>query len=220
MGKRGSGSSLLDYLPCSNLHIVMLGLDSAGKTTALYRLKFDQYLNTVPTIGFNCEKVKVKSGQIKGVTFVVWDIGGQDKLRPLWRSYSRGTDGIVFVVDSVDEERMEEAKVELLRLIKQPDKAGTPILVYANKQDLPAAKDPNEVARILGLTELPDSQAWHVQPACAIIGEGLADGLEKLYEMIQNRKRMSRSSYSASRIKEKTFMTSTSSSRSVVETRR
>jgi len=35
----------------------MLGLDSAGKTTALYRLKFDQYLNTVPTIGFNCEKV-------------------------------------------------------------------------------------------------------------------------------------------------------------------
>lgn len=188
MGKRGSRSSFLDYFPCSNYHIVMLGLDSAGKTTALYRLKFDQYLNTVPTIGFNCEKVKMKSGQMKGITFVVWDIGGQDKLRPLWRSYSRGTDGIVFVVDSVDDERMEEAKMELIRLIKQPDKQGTPILVYANKQDLPGAKDPSEVARLLGLTDLPPTQGWHVQPTCAIIGEGLDVGLEKLYDMIKQRK--------------------------------
>lgn len=49
MGKNG----ILDSIPTSQgtMHIVMLGLDSAGKTTALYRLKFDQYLNTVPTIG-------------------------------------------------------------------------------------------------------------------------------------------------------------------------
>lgn len=58
--------SILDSLPSyNNLHIVMLGLDSAGKTTALYRLKFDQYLNTVPTIGFNCEKVRAHSGKAK-----------------------------------------------------------------------------------------------------------------------------------------------------------
>lgn len=51
-------SQFLDGMsPSNNMHIVMLGLDSAGKTTALYRLKFDQYVNTVPTIGFNCEKV-------------------------------------------------------------------------------------------------------------------------------------------------------------------
>lgn len=51
MGKTGNGSSLLENLslPSSTLHIVMLGLDSAGKTTALYRLKFDQYVNTVRT---------------------------------------------------------------------------------------------------------------------------------------------------------------------------
>lgn len=57
----GKNSSLLDALPSGQgtLHVVMLGLDSAGKTTALYRLKFDQYLNTVPTIGFNCEKVSL-----------------------------------------------------------------------------------------------------------------------------------------------------------------
>ena len=58
--------SILDSLPSyNNLHIVMLGLDSAGKTTALYRLKFDQYLNTVPTIGFNCEKVRAHTGKAK-----------------------------------------------------------------------------------------------------------------------------------------------------------
>ena len=59
----GKNSSLLDALPSTQatLHVVMLGLDSAGKTTALYRLKFDQYLNTVPTIGFNCEKVSCVS---------------------------------------------------------------------------------------------------------------------------------------------------------------
>lgn len=101
--------------------MVMLGLDSAGKTTALYRMKFDQYLNTVPTIGFNCEKVRGAVGRAKGVSFLVWDVGGQEKLRPLWRSYTRCTDGIIFVVDSVDVERMEEAKMELMRTAKCPD---------------------------------------------------------------------------------------------------
>lgn len=64
----GKNASLLDALPSGQgtLHVVMLGLDSAGKTTALYRLKFDQYLNTVPTIGFNCEKVKGMVGKAKG----------------------------------------------------------------------------------------------------------------------------------------------------------
>lgn len=54
------------------LHICLLGLDSAGKTTALYRMKFDQYLNTVPTIGFNCEKIRGMVGKAKGVSFLVW----------------------------------------------------------------------------------------------------------------------------------------------------
>ena len=117
MGKAGGGGGLFDSIHSNQtLHIVQLGLDSAGKTTVLYRLKFDQYLNTVPTIGFNCEKVR-GTGKAKGVNFLVWDVGGQEKLRPLWRSYTRCTDGIVFVLDSVDVERMEEAKIELMRTV-------------------------------------------------------------------------------------------------------
>uniref|UniRef100_T1GCK2 ADP-ribosylation factor-like protein 11 n=1 Tax=Megaselia scalaris TaxID=36166 RepID=T1GCK2_MEGSC len=234
MGKNG----ILDSIPSSQgtMHIVMLGLDSAGKTTALYRLKFDQYLNTVPTIGFNCEKVRGTTGKAKGVQFLIWDVGGQEKLRPLWRSYTRCTDGIVFVLDSVDVERMEEAKIELMRTAKSPDNQGVPVLILANKQDLPGARDSKELEKLLGLHELsalypsisssiscttfdssqsnpsnpspqsntsssiPSSSSsnlssssiatttaptmhcgggfkgWHIQPACAITGEGLQEG--------------------------------------------
>ncbi|XP_043657390.1 ADP-ribosylation factor-like protein 4C isoform X2 [Drosophila teissieri] len=148
--------NILDALPSqvATLHVVMLGLDSAGKTTALYRLKFDQYLNTVPTIGFNCEKVQCTLGKAKGVHFLVWDVGGQEKLRPLWRSYTRCTDGILFVIDSVDTERMEEAKMELMRTAKCPDNQGVPVLILANKQDLPNACGAMELEKLLGLNEL------------------------------------------------------------------
>ncbi|GAB0098133.1 ADP-ribosylation factor-like protein 4A [Sergentomyia squamirostris] len=203
MGK--SSNVLFDSLPSAQgtLHIVMLGLDSAGKTTALYRLKFDQYLNTVPTIGFNCEKVRGAIGKAKGANFLVWDVGGQEKLRPLWRSYTRCTDGIVFVVDSVDMERMEEAKMELMRTIKCPDNQGVPLLVLANKQDLPGACEPRELERLLGLHELPSTyttegatapKMTYIQPACAITGDGLQEGFEALYDMIIRKRKIIKSS--------------------------
>nr|BAK00027.1 predicted protein [Hordeum vulgare subsp. vulgare] len=74
----------------SEMRVVMLGLDAAGKTTILYKLHIGEVLSTVPTIGFNVEKV-----QYKNVLFTVWDVGGQEKLRPLWRHYFNNTDGLV-----------------------------------------------------------------------------------------------------------------------------
>uniref|UniRef100_A0A3Q3H0V2 ADP-ribosylation factor-like 4ab n=1 Tax=Labrus bergylta TaxID=56723 RepID=A0A3Q3H0V2_9LABR len=69
------------------LHIVILGLDCAGKTTVLYRLRFNEFVNTVPTKGFNAEKIKVSLGSNRRTaSFHFWDVGGQEKLRPLWRS--------------------------------------------------------------------------------------------------------------------------------------
>ncbi|XP_076330966.1 ADP-ribosylation factor-like protein 4A [Tachypleus tridentatus] len=144
----------------------------------LYRLKFDQFLNTIPTIGFNCEKIKWTTGKSRGTRFMFWDVGGQDKLRPLWRSYTRFTNGIVFVLDSVDVERMEKAKMEVLKIRKLW------ILVLANKQDLPRAKSTHDIEKHLGLKELGSHHLWHIQPACAIIGDGLGQGLEVLYDMI------------------------------------
>ncbi|KAL5247267.1 hypothetical protein ACHWQZ_G019210 [Mnemiopsis leidyi] len=87
-----------------NSRIVMLGLDAAGKTTILYKLKLDETVSTIPTIGFNVETVK----HSKSVSFTVWDIGGQQKLRPLWKHYLKGTDGLIFVVDCWDFSRVDE----------------------------------------------------------------------------------------------------------------
>ena len=183
--------AFIDTLPSlkEDYHVVTIGLDSAGKTTVLYRLKFDQYVNTVPTIGFNCEKVKGSIGHSKNLTFLIWDVGGQEKLRPLWRPYTRATDAIIFVVDSCDkDERMEEARLELHRIMRTPDNNGVPLLVIANKQDLPSAKSENEIEKCLGLSEFNQDQLWHIEPACAVTGEGLESSLEALHTLIMKRK--------------------------------
>ena len=84
--------------------ILMLGLDAAGKTTILYKMKYNETVNTIPTIGFNVETVKFKN-----VEFKCWDIGGQDKLRKLWCHYFDNQQGLIFVVDSNDRDRIDEA---------------------------------------------------------------------------------------------------------------
>lgn len=183
------GSSL-SSLSFQSLHIVLLGLDSAGKTTVLYRLKFNEFVNTVPTIGFNSEKIRLSSA--KGLSVHFWDVGGQEKLRPLWKSYSRGADGIIYVVDSVDVERLEEARAELHKVTKLSENQGAPLLVIANKQDLPRSLPVSAVEKKLALHELGPHTCYHVQPACAIIGEGLHEGLEQLYNMIMKRRRSHR----------------------------
>uniref|UniRef100_M3ZCY9 ADP-ribosylation factor-like 4Cb n=1 Tax=Xiphophorus maculatus TaxID=8083 RepID=M3ZCY9_XIPMA len=189
MGISASKSEAI-FLTFQSLHIVMLGLDSAGKTTVLYRLKFNEFVNTVPTIGFNTERIRLGGpGASRGISCHFWDVGGQEKLRPLWKPYSRCTDGIVYVVDSVDAERLEEARAELHRITRFQENQGTPLLVIANKQDLPRALDVGDIERQLALSELSPSTPYHVQPACAIIGEGLDEGMDTLYEMIVKRRK-------------------------------
>ncbi|XP_069916664.1 ADP-ribosylation factor 2 isoform X4 [Oryctolagus cuniculus] len=68
------------------MRILMVGLDAAGKTTILYKLKLGEIVTTIPTIGFNVETVEYKN-----ISFTVWDVGGQDKIRPLWRHYFQNT---------------------------------------------------------------------------------------------------------------------------------
>ena len=88
-----------------DVRILMVGLDAAGKTTILYKLKLGEIVTTIPTIGFNVETVEYKN-----ISFTVWDVGGQDKIRPLWRHYYQNTQGLIFVVDSSDRDRVDEAR--------------------------------------------------------------------------------------------------------------
>ncbi|KAK9221418.1 hypothetical protein WN944_009844 [Citrus x changshan-huyou] len=96
------------------MRILMVGLDAAGKTTILYKLKLGEIVTTIPTIGFNVETVEYKN-----ISFTVWDVGGQDKIRPLWRHYFQNTQGLIFVVDSNDRDRVVEARDELHRMLNE-----------------------------------------------------------------------------------------------------
>merc|ERR1711994_794704 len=89
----------------SEKRILMLGLDAAGKTTIIYKLQLGEVVHTIPTIGFNVETISYKK-----VNFTVWDVGGQTKIRPLWRHYFENSDAVIFVVDSQDRGRLAEAK--------------------------------------------------------------------------------------------------------------
>merc|ERR1712226_1220899 len=99
-------------LGSKEMRILMVGLDAAGKTTILYRLKLGEVVTTIPTIGFNVEIVEYKN-----LNFTVWDVGGQDKIRKLWRHYYQGTNGLIFVVDSNDRDRCEDAREELSNML-------------------------------------------------------------------------------------------------------
>ncbi|KAK9453281.1 ADP-ribosylation factor family-domain-containing protein [Dipodascopsis uninucleata] len=156
------------------VRLLMLGLDAAGKTTILFRLKLGLKVTTIPTVGFNVESVTYKN-----IKFNVWDVGGQDKIRPLWRHYYTGTQGLVFVVDSADRKRIKEARDELHRIITDREMKDCLLLVFANKQDLPDAMTPAEVTEVLGLNQLKD-RIWYVIPSTARTGEGLAEGLSWL----------------------------------------
>ncbi|KAF6025527.1 hypothetical protein EB796_016163 [Bugula neritina] len=163
-----------------DMRILMVGLDAAGKTTILYKLKLGEIVTTIPTIGFNVETVEYKN-----ISFTVWDVGGQDKIRPLWRHYFQNTQGLIFVVDSNDRERATEAKEELKRMLDEDELRDAVLLVFANKQDLPNAMSPSEITEKLGLQSLRN-RSWYIQATCATNGEGLYEGLDWLSNQLKN----------------------------------
>ena len=150
--------------------IVMVGLDGAGKTTTLYKLKLNEVTTTIPTIGFNVEKVEYKN-----LTMTIWDIGGQDILRPLWRHYYQDTNAVIFVVDSCDEARLDMAKDELHKMMSEDHLRDAILCVFANKQDLRNAHSASEIATALRLSDL--KHKWWVQGTSATSGAGLYEGL-------------------------------------------
>lgn len=152
----------------------MVGLDAAGKTTILYKLKLGEIVTTIPTIGFNVETVEYKN-----ICFTVWDVGGQDKIRPLWRHYFQNTQGLIFVVDSNDRDRVVEAEKELANMLLEDELRDAVLLVFANKQDLPNAMTASELTEKLGLNQLRN-RTWYIQSTCATQGQGLYEGLDWL----------------------------------------
>ncbi|ELK07801.1 ADP-ribosylation factor 4 [Pteropus alecto] len=163
------------------MRILMVGLDAAGKTTILYKLKLGEIVTTIPTIGFNVETVEYKN-----ICFTVWDVGGQDKIRPLWRHYFQNTQGLIFVVDSNDRERIQEGADELQKMLQEDELQDAVLLLFANKQDLPNAMAISEMTDKLGLQSLRN-RTWYVQATCATQGTGLYEGLDWLSNELSKR---------------------------------
>jgi ADP-ribosylation factor protein 1 len=110
-----------------------------------FQLKLQETVTSVPTIGFNVETLDIAPG----LEMTVWDIGGQDVIRPLWRHYYQNLDGIIWIVDSQDDQRFDESFNEFQNVLNDDNLpcGDLPILIYANKQDLPGAANSEKVTK-------------------------------------------------------------------------
>ncbi|XP_040053333.2 E3 ubiquitin-protein ligase TRIM23 isoform X3 [Gasterosteus aculeatus] len=161
--------------PKMEIRVVTLGLDGAGKTTILFKLKQDEFMQPIPTIGFNVETVEYKN-----LKFTIWDVGGKHKLRPLWKHYYLNTQAVVFVIDSCHRDRLMEAHSELAKLLTEKELRDALLLIFANKQDVPGVVSVEEMTELLSLHKLCCGRSWHIQGCDARSGVGLHEGLDWL----------------------------------------
>ncbi|KAL0230573.1 hypothetical protein PCE1_004130 [Barthelona sp. PCE] len=165
-------SRVLNALSRIEAKIVLIGLDSAGKTAIIKRLKYvdESSIDTRITVGFSATDLEIGSLKIN-----CYDIGGQKTFRNLWNYYYDDTDAVVFVIDSADVNRLncggvgcEEGCVKcvLHESLSDPRLAECTVLLLINKQDLPDALDPREVVKVVELDKL--TQTWFAQPCSAL----------------------------------------------------
>ena len=127
--------------------VIFLGLDNAGKTTLLARLKDDRLSVSQPTWHPHSEELRIKNLVLKA-----FDLGGHALARTLWADYCASADGLVYLVDASDRTRFAEAAEELHRLLAIPGFDKLPITVLGNKIDMPGAASEAELAYALGLS--------------------------------------------------------------------
>ncbi|XP_014784130.1 E3 ubiquitin-protein ligase TRIM23 [Octopus bimaculoides] len=161
--------------PKMEMRVVTLGLDDAGKTSILFKLKQNEFIQTIPTIGFNVETVEYKN-----LKFTIWDVGGQHKIRPLWKHYYFNTQAVIYVVDSSNKDRLQEAYNELAKLVQEKELREASLLIFANKQDIESCASIEEITEQFSLFKLCCNRSWHIQACDAKSGYGLHDGLEWL----------------------------------------
>lgn len=173
----------------AELHILIVGLDDAGKTTLLEQLKgiygkkpgipLDKI---PPTVGLNIARVDIRRSRI-----IFWDLGGQERLRTIWNKYYSESHGLVFVVDSANENRFEEAKATLHTLAEHPELQGIPLLVLANKMDLEAARSVRAIRTFLEVDRLDMEVATHA--ISALTCQGIEPAMTWLVDSVRNSSR-------------------------------
>ncbi|KAJ2366287.1 ADP-ribosylation factor protein 3 [Coemansia sp. RSA 2607] len=171
-------------------NVLMLGLDNAGKTTILEKIK---HIDTgipgmspdkiQPTVGVNITKVTIAKDLVRFM-----DLGGQKDLRGIWESYYEDSHGILFAIDATDRERMQEAKELLMSLVRVDDLQGLPLLVAANKCDHKEAELVAIKEMINGVADCLDERDVRVIETSGIDGTGIKAGMEWLHNRIIDNK--------------------------------
>ncbi len=158
--------------------LFVFGLDKAGKTAILNRLRGKSFEPTQPTLSVDVEQFEKDH-----LIFQTYDLAGQMTLRAQWLQFLPGSDGLIFVIDYSDANRFKEAFTEFVRIIENPDANIRPILIYANKKDLYKVFEASKFATIFELRKLLKNP-WKVVPCSAKTGEGLEEGLKWLVDNI------------------------------------
>jgi ADP-ribosylation factor protein 6 len=156
----------------------MIGLDKAGKTSILNKLAFHTWIDSIPTSGFNVETFNVTNDQLQ-----LWEAGWAKNIRHYWRHYIPGTKGLIFVVDSTDKERIDEAAEELHKFLNEPemkDLSDIPMLIYNNKSDAEGAVSEGVLYDRLKLSDISPKIPIKVLPCSAIKNTGLFQGIDWL----------------------------------------
>ena len=176
-----------------NNRILILGLDAAGKTSLLQRAlakeNVEPNFDVNPTVGFNVEMCQFDRS--KRATYALWDVGGQEKIRSLWRHYYAGASGLIFVIDSTDVDRLEEAGDALNSILTDQDMKTTPVLIFANKQDAENAATVEEITKEIGFKGVSqERRKWRIQPCSAWTGDGVIEGFESFHKILEAKHQM------------------------------
>ena len=160
--------------------VLMLGLDGTGKTTMLYNLRGGSDVAT-SCFGFHPETL-----QLKQMKLLSWNLEGSDDIRSAWKQYYPGAQGIIFVIDACDKEKIPIAVQELTSLLEVGELKSIPLLVLANKRDLEGSLDPATLVDLLDLTKIM-TRHWNLQATCAIDMKGVDEGLQWLTEAMERK---------------------------------
>ena len=160
--------------PRKQFNVLMMGLNSSGKTTLLYRLVLNQILTPLSTIGFNAETLICQ-----GLALTLWDVGYREGMWRLWAIYYTSASALIFVLDASDSSQFATAKEALDQLLDRKELQGFPLLVLANKQDLPGAQAADLVVQALALHSIR-GRHWHILETSAVSAQGLNEGLDWL----------------------------------------
>ena len=182
-------SSLTSLLKNSDekMKILVTGLDCSGKTTLLESLGLGELVISIPLIGFVVEEVKFKD-----IHFVSWDVGGCDKLRCVWKHIYKDVTHFVMVIDSIDYDRILEVRTEIEWFISREELQKVPVLLFANRQDLPNAMTTEYIIETLDLNTVLEDRIWTIMPSCTLKKTGLEEGFQWLLALSRNKAKSAR----------------------------